>query len=100
MISKLNLIAVISKYYLNGMIEDVKWEIKDKELNIKFTAPSKEMIGSVVFKDMPLEDSIIGISNTTQLNKLISITGGYLSLNYAKHRNQINKLIIADNQFT
>ena len=100
MISKLDLIAVISKYYLNGMNEAVRWEIKNETITIRFTSPAKEMIGSVVFKGMPLEDSTIAISNTTQLNKLLSITGGYLDLKYVKQNKLIQKLIIADNQFT
>ncbi len=49
---------------------------------------------------MPLEDSTIAISNTTQLNKLIAITNGYLDLSYTKINKFITKLIIADNQFT
>jgi hypothetical protein len=58
------------------------------------------MIGCVEFKGMPLEDSTIAISNTTQLNKLIAITNGYLELKYQKQNKYITKLIIADNQFT
>ena len=100
MINKLDLTSVISKYYLNGMIEAVKWDIKDENLTIKFNAPTKEMIGCVEFKGMPLEDSTIAISNTTQLNKLIAITNGYLDLKYQKQNKYITKLIIADNQFT
>jgi hypothetical protein len=38
MIPKFELQAVINKYYLNGMNEAVKWDIKDKNLNIKFTS--------------------------------------------------------------
>ena len=94
MINKLDLTSVISKYYLNGMIEPVKWDIKDEELTIKFNAPTKDMIGKVVFKGIPLEDSTIAISNTTQLNKLIGITNGYLELSYIKINKFITKLII------
>ena len=47
------------------------------------------MIGRVEFQGMPLEDSTIAISNTSQLNKLIGITNGYLELSYVK----INKFI-------
>jgi hypothetical protein len=100
MIEKLDLISIISKYYLNGMIEAVKWEIKDKKLTIRFTAPDKTMIGVVTCEDFDLEDSEIGISNTTQLNKLLAITNGYLSLEYQKQHKLITKLIVADNQFT
>ena len=100
MINKLDLTSIISKYYLNGMNEAVKWEIKDNSLTIKFTAPDKSMIGVVTHEGFELEDSTVGISNTTQLNKLIAITNGYLSLEYFKQHKLITKLIIADNQFT
>jgi hypothetical protein len=100
MINKLDLTSTISKYYLNGMIEAVKWEIKNNNLTIRFNAPDKTMIGKVTYEGFELEDSDIGISNTTQLNKLLAITNGYLSLEYFKQHKLITKLIIADNQFT
>jgi hypothetical protein len=86
MIDKLDLTTVISKYYLNGMIESVRWEIKENNIHIAFNAPTKDMIGYVKAKNFPLEDSTIGIGNTTQLNKLVGITNGYLSLEYKKQK--------------
>jgi len=82
------------------MNEAVKWDIQDNKLTIKFQSPDKSMIGVVTYDNFKLEDSSIGISNTTQLNKLIAITNGYLSLEYQKQHKLITKLIIADNQFT
>jgi hypothetical protein len=99
MVSKLDLVSVISKYYLNGMNEAVRWEIKDETVNIKFTSPAKEMIGSVVFKGMPLEDSTVAISNTTQLIKLLSITSGNLELKLDKIKSVFTRLHIADSNF-
>jgi hypothetical protein len=100
MILKNDLQNTINKYYLNSLIESVKWEIQNNILTIKFTSPDRSMIGKVIFEGFELEDSIIGISNTTQLNKLISISNGYLNLEYSKQNKIITKLIIADNQFT
>ena len=100
MINKADLVSIISKYHLNGLNEAVKWEIKDKKLTIKFTTSNNTMIGTVTYDGIELEDSIIGISSTSQLNKLISITNGYLKLEYVKQHKLITKLIILDNQFT
>ena len=100
MIDKIDLVSIISKYYLNGMVEAVRWEIKEGKVKIRFNAPTKEMIGEVEYTGFPLEDSTIAISNTTQLNKLIAITNGYLNLEYKKQHQLITKLIIADNQYT
>ena len=48
---------------------------------------------------LPLPESEIGINNTTQLDKLLSITSGDLILDYAKEGKIISKLLIADQQF-
>jgi hypothetical protein len=100
MINKADLQSIISKYYLNALNEAVKWDIQDNKLTIKFTAPDKTMIGVVTCDNFELEDSSIGISNTTQLNKLLAITNGYLNLEYQKQHKMITKLIVSDNQFT
>jgi hypothetical protein len=100
MISKLELQAIIEKYHLKGLIENVKWEIdSNKKLTINFMAPTREMIGSLTHSGFPLPESEIGISNTTQLDKLLSITSGDLILDYAKEGKVISKLLIADQQF-
>jgi len=100
MISKLELQSVIEKYHLNGLIENVKWEIsKDKQLTINFMSPTREMIGKVTTESFPLPESAIGISNTTQLDKLLAITSGDLVLDYVKEGKVITKLLIADEQF-
>jgi hypothetical protein len=100
MINKIELQSVINKYYLNGLIEAVKWDIKSNNLNIKFTAPTREMIGEISHSDFKLEDSSFGISNTSQLLKLINITSGEVLLSFIKNNKIFNKLIIADQQFT
>lgn len=100
MISKLELQSVIEKYHLNGLIENVKWEVdKNKQLTINFMSPSREMLGKVVYNGFPLPESAIGINNTTQLDKLLAITSGDLVLDYVKESKIITKLLIADEQF-
>jgi len=99
-INKVELQNVINKYYLNGLIESVKWDVKDNNLNIKFTSPSREMIGEVSHNNFNLENSSFGISNTSQLLKLIGITAGEVMLTFIKSHKIFTKLIIADQQFT
>jgi len=100
MISKLELQSVIEKYHLNGLIENVKWEVdKNKQLTINFMSPTREMLGRVVYNGFPLPESAIGINNTTQLDKLLAITSGDLVLDYVKENKIITKLLIADEQF-
>ena len=100
MINKVELQSIISKYYLNGLVEAVKWDVKDNKINIKFTSPTKEMIGEISCDKFDIQDSSIGISNTSQLLKLISTTAGDLMISYNKNNKIFTKLIISDNQFT
>ena len=74
MINKVELQSIISKYYLNGLVEAVKWDVKSNKINIKFTSPTKEMIGEISCDNFDIVDSSVGISNTTQLLKLIGTT--------------------------
>ena len=96
MISKSELQAVISKYNLSGMIDSVKWTVKDKQLQIKFNAPTKDMIGEVIHTKFDLEDSEFAIYNTSQLDKLLSITSGDLNLQLEKSGKILGKLIVED----
>ena len=95
MISKNNLQKIISKYNLGGLVESVKWVIKDKSLHIIFNTPNKAMIGEIEYTGIDLPDSEIAIYDTSQLDKLISITTGELNLNVIEH-----KLIIEDMNYT
>ena len=61
MILKSDLQSIISKYFLNGLVESVKWITTDNVLSIDFNTPSEDAIGSVIYKEFPLEDSEIGI---------------------------------------
>lgn len=99
MISKLELQAIINKYYLGGIVESVKWVMKDKNLNIRFMSPSKDMLGELKFKEINLHDVELAIFNTSQLNKLISITKGTLLLEVNTLNNISTHLAISDSQF-
>ena len=41
------LTSVIDKYYLNGIVESVKWTIKDKNIEIDFITPFKNLVGKI-----------------------------------------------------
>jgi len=98
MINKLKLISVINKYNL-GLNESVKWNIKDKTLEISFMTPTKDVIGKVIYKDFDIEDSQLAIYDTRKLINLISICNGDLILNIEKNKVLCTKLRISDPDF-
>ena len=97
MINKNVLQSVISKYYLNGLNNQVKWRIKDNTLTIY--AGDKGRVCKVYLNDFNLADGELGIFDTDKLSKLISITSGELSISLEKIKSVYTKMNVADLNF-
>ena len=93
------LVSVIEKYYLNGINEKVKWNVKDKKVQILFTSQLKDLAGSVEADDFDLEDCVLGIYDTNKLLKLIGITNQFVQLNVETKNGTSTKLNIADQEY-
>lgn len=98
--NKQTLTSVIDKYHLNGIVESVKWSIKDKQVTVDFITPMKNLVGKVISPNFDLEDSEIGIYNTSQFNKLVKIMDHtiILKLNKSPYGTPL-ELTLADNQY-
>ena len=97
MIAKNTLQSIISKYYLGGKVESVKWVVEDKKLHIDFMAPTKDMIGRLSCSNFPLsEDGTLAIFNTSQLNRLLNVLAGDLMLDAERTKAVLTKLTIQD----
>lgn len=99
MINKLDLVANIERYYLNGTVESVKWNIANNKLNIEFVSPNQDLVGHVEC-DVELEDGTIGIFNTSSLLKMLSILDMDILINVEKQHKVPIKLQIEDSNFS
>ena len=97
MINKSTLTSVISKYYLNGLNNQVKWRIKDNKLTIY--AGESGRVCKIEHSNFPLEDAELGVFDTHKLSKLISITNGDLMVSLEKIKAVYTKMHIADLNF-
>jgi len=97
MINKNVLTSVISKYYLNGLNNQVKWRIKDNKLTIY--AGDNGRVCKVQHNNFPIEDAELGIFDTHKLSKLLSITSGELSVSLDKIKAVYTKIHFADLNF-
>tara|TARA_Y100000385_G_scaffold69827_1_gene70013 strand:- start:65 stop:787 length:723 start_codon:yes stop_codon:yes gene_type:complete len=97
MINKSQLTSIISKYYLNGLNNQVKWRIKDNTLTIY--AGESGRVCKVVLNNFQLEDAELGVFDTNKLSKLISITNGDLMISLEKIKAVYTKMHIADLNF-
>jgi hypothetical protein len=97
MIAKNTLQSIISKYYLGGKVESVKWIVDDGKLHIDFMAPTKDMIGRLSCNNFPLsENGTLAIFNTSQLNRLLNVLAGDLILDAERTKSVLTKLTIQD----
>lgn len=98
--NKQTLISIVDKYHLNGVVESVKWSIKDKVITIDFITPMKNLVGKVTSPNFDLEDSDVGIYNTSQFYKLVKIMNDTIILKLNKsERGTPLELTLADNQY-
>lgn len=98
-INKNQLQDFISRYYLGGLVESVIWNIENNKISCNFHSPNKEMIGNVILQDVKLKDIKLGINNTSQLIKLLSITEEEIYCNIITDKKIANKLVINDKTY-
>ena len=97
---KHTLISIVDKYHLNGIVESVKWSVKDKAITVDFITPMKNLVGKVTSPNFDLEDSDVGIYNTSQFYKLVKIMNDTVILKLNKsERGTPLELTLADNQY-
>jgi hypothetical protein len=92
------LLSVIDKYHLNGIVERTSWSVESDIVGIKFISEAKDLVGVIRapgFEDIKHQE--IAVFNTSQLYKLITVTGQFLTLAYKSDK--VPKLLIADNQY-
>ena len=80
--SKLN--KFIQKYNLGGNVNSVKWTTTKNQLKTSFVTPDKSLLGTVVADNVKFEDADLGVYQTDQLQKLLSVLGDDVSLTLTK----------------
>jgi hypothetical protein len=90
--------SIIEKYYLGGIHEKVKWIIRDKKIQIPFTAIAMDLCGNVE-AEIDMDDCVLGIYDTNKLLKLVNITNPFIQLTVESKNDTTTKLHIADNEY-
>tara|TARA_Y100000310_G_scaffold208582_1_gene209190 strand:+ start:52 stop:771 length:720 start_codon:yes stop_codon:yes gene_type:complete len=77
---KTRLNRFVQKYNLNGNAEQVKWSFKGDKLITDFVTEDKSLKGTIVMNNMQFDDMDIGIYDTAQLQRLLSVLGEDISV--------------------
>jgi len=89
---------IIYKYYLEGIIENAKWNISNDEIDIPFISPNKDMFGRVK-TDFPSIDSEFVVYGTSRLLKLINVTDNQINIKFNTQHKTTTKMIISDSNY-
>ena len=82
--NKQKLTGFIEKYSLGNTIESVPWSIKDNTLTTDFVSEDRTLLGNVTLNSFELDDSEVGIYNTNQLQKMISVLSSDITVKLKK----------------
>ena len=99
MINKTDLHNLIHKYYLNGLVERVKWNIKNNVLEMDFMDDSAQVVGNLKSEDDNIQDIEIGFSSTSRLLKLLAILNGDLHVDFKFEGDVAERMTIDDSKF-
>jgi len=94
--NKSNIISFIERYNLNGVVESVKYTVKDKVLSTSFVSEDKSMAGSVTALAFDFEDAEFGIYETTKFKSFLKVLDDEISLKLNKVDDKPNSLTLAD----
>ena len=71
--NKKRLVGFINKYYLNGTVNSVVLNSKSDKLSARFISGDKTLLGELSLDKSQIEDCEIGVYNTEQFSKLLSV---------------------------
>ena len=80
--TKLN--KFIQKYNLGGNVNSVKWKSDNQSLSTSFVTPDKSLLGTVEVNNFQFEDADLGVYQTDQLQKLLSVLDNDVNLTLVK----------------
>ena len=94
--NKQKLVRFINKYYLNGTVNSVILNSNSNKLSARFISGDKTLLGELEMDKWQFEDSEVGIYNTEQLLKLLSVLDEDVNVSISKAGDKSIALKIAD----
>jgi len=96
--NKHSLNRFIDKYYLGGNCSSVVINSKGDNLSTRFITGDKNLLGELSMTGWSFEDAELGVYNTEQLVKLLSVLSENISLNLMKAGDKAVSLKISDSK--
>ena len=86
----------IEKYRLGGNVNSVKLTSKGDTLHTRFITDDKSLLGEMTMKNFKFDEAEMGVYNTEQLTKLLSVLDSDIEVNLSKVDDKAVSLKISD----
>ena len=86
----------IEKYRLGGNVNSVKLTSKDDTLHTRFITDDKSLLGEMTMKNFKFSEAEMGVYNTEQLTKLLSVLDKDIDVTLSKIDDKAVSLKISD----
>ena len=94
--NKHSLNRFIEKYYLGGNCSSVVINSKGDSLSTRFITGDKNLLGELSMTDWSFDEADLGVYNTEQLVKLLSVLSDNISMNLTKAGDKVVSIKISD----
>ena len=94
--NKHSLNRFIDKYYLGGNCSSVVIKSDGDNLTTRFITGDKNLLGELKMSDWKFDKAELGVYNTEQLVKLLSVMSDNISMNLTKAGDKVVSLKISD----
>ena len=97
---KVKIDRFINKYSLNGLVNTVRWQITNNQLTTSFVTEDKSLMGSVSVDSIDIEDGLMGVYTTDQLQRLLGVLSDDIDISLVKIDNKCVKIKVSSNAAT
>ena len=94
--NKHSLSRFIDKYYLGGNCSSVVINSKGDSLSTRFITGDKKLLGELTMSGWKFDEADLGVYNTEQLVKLLSVLSENITMNLTKAGDKAVSLKISD----
>lgn len=85
--------SFINKYSLNGNVQSVKWNLTDDEISTSSISEDKNVLSFVKIKKNDIDESVIlGIHDTSKLQKLINVLGADVKISLNNNGDRVTSV--------
>ena len=97
---KIKIDRFIQKYSLNGLVDTVRWQVKDNVLTTAFVTDNQALMGTIVVENVNIDNGLMGVYTTEQLQRLLNVLSDDVEIDLVKIDDKCVKIKVSSSVAT